>query len=72
MHAGKNKRKNSFSILVAVLLLLFNHLEGCADENKIGFCFLFDTGTKSIAFSVTGCVLLLFLTAPGFCSQHQY
>ena len=41
-------------------------------KNKIGFCFLFDTGTQSIAFSVTGYVLLLFLTAPGSCLQHQY
>ena len=28
----------------------------------IGFCFLFDTGTQSIAFSVTGYVLLPFIS----------
>ena len=56
---------------MATLLLLFTHREGCAEKNKIGFCFLFDTGTQSIAFSVTGYVLLLFLTAPGSCLQHQ-
>ena len=48
----------------------FNHREGCAEKNKIGCCFLFDTGTQSIAFSVTGYVLLLFLTAPGSFLQH--
>ena len=62
----------SFSVLVAALLLLFTHREGCAAKNKIGFCFLFDTGTQLIAFSVTGYVLLLFPTAPGSCLQHQY
>ena len=60
MHAGKNKQKILFfCFLVAALLLLFTHREGCAEKNKIGFCFLFDTGTQSIAFSVTGYVLLL-------------
>ena len=54
-----------FSFLVAALLLLVTHREGCAEKNKIGFCFLFDAGTQSIAFSVTGYVLLPFLTAPG-------
>ena len=49
------------------LLLLFTHREGCAEKNKIGFCFLFDTGTQSIAFGLvmvvvcaaveTGCML---------------
>ena len=66
------ERGITFSFLVAALLLLFTHREGCAEKNKIGFCFLFDTGTQSIAFSVTGYVLLLFLTAPGSCLQHQY
>ena len=60
----------TFSFLVAALLLLFTHREGCVERNKVGFCFLFDTGTQSIAFSVTGYVLLLFLTAPGSCLQH--
>ena len=72
MHAGKNKQKIlgsfTFSFLVAALLLLFTHREGCAEKNKIGFCFLFDTGTQSIAFSVTRYVLLLFLTVPGSCT----
>ena len=63
-------RGTTFSFLVAALLLLFTHREGCDQKNKIGFCFLFDTGTQSIAFSVTGYVLLLFLTAPGPC-LHQ-
>ena len=49
---------------MAALLLLFTHREGCAEKSKTGFCFLFDTGTQSIAFSVTGYVLLPFLTAP--------
>ena len=61
-----------FRFLVAVPLLLFTHREECAEKNKIGFCFLFDTGTQSIASSVTGYVLLLFLTTPGFCLQHRY
>ena len=60
------------SCLVAARLLLFTHLEGCADKNQIGFCFPLDTSTQSIAFSVTGYVLLLFLTAPGLCFQHHY
>ena len=69
----KQTKKVTFLFLWwLALLLLFTHRRRCAEENKIGFCFLFDTGTKSIAFSVTGCVLLLFLSAPGFCSQHQY
>ena len=58
--------------LVAALLLLFAHREGCDEKDKIGFCFRFDTGTQSIAFSVTGYVLLLFLTTPGSCLQHRY
>ena len=61
----------TFAFLVAALLLLFIHREGCAERNKIGFCFVLDTSTQSIAFSVTGYVLLLFLTAPGSCLQHQ-
>ena len=73
MHAGKNKQKIlgsfTFSFLVAALLLLFTHREGCAEKNKIGFCFLFDTGTQSIAVSATRYVLLLFLTAPGSCCR---
>ena len=68
----KKQTKNAtLSFLVAALLLLFTHRRGCAEKNKIGFCFLFDTGTQSVAFSVTGYVLLLFLTAPGSC-LHQY
>ena len=57
----------TFLFLAAALLLLFTHREGCAEKNMIGFCFLFDTGTQSIAFSVvmvadcaaveTGCML---------------
>ena len=39
--------------------------EGCAEKNKIVFCFVFDTGTQSIAVSVTRYVLLHSLTAPG-------
>ena len=73
MHAGNNKQKISsiiFSFLLAALRLLFTHREGCAEKNKIGLCFLFDTYTQSIAISVTGYVLLLFLTAPAFCLQH--
>ena len=59
-----------------VLLFLFWWLRCCCSSliekdvlkrKKIGFCFLFDTGTQSIAFSVIGYVLLLFLTAPGSC-----
>ena len=68
MHAGKNENI-SFSFLVAALLLLFTHQEGCAEKNKIGFGFLFDTGTQSIAVSATRYVLLLFLTAPGSCCR---
>ena len=69
MHAGKNKQKYDFSFSVAVLLLLFTHREGCAEKKKIVFFFLFDTGTQSIAVSVTRYVLLLFLTAPGSCCR---
>ena len=61
----------TLSFLVAALLLLFIYQKGCAEKKKIGFCFLFDTGTQSIAFIVTGYVLLLFVTAPGSC-LHQY
>ena len=61
-----------FFFLVAALLLLFTHREGCDEKNMIGFCVLFGTGTQSVAFSVTGYVLLLFLTAPGSCLKHQY
>ena len=32
-------------LFLAALLLLFTHREGCAEKNKIGFCFLFDTST---------------------------
>ena len=63
------ERGITFSFLVAALLLLFTHQEGCAEKNKIGFCFVFDTGTQSIAVSVTRYVLLLFLTAPGSCCR---
>ena len=44
---------------MAALLLLFTHREGCAEKNNIGFCFLFDTGTQSIAVSVTRYVVLV-------------
>ena len=44
---------------MAALLLLFTNREGCDEKDKIGFCFRFDTGTQSIAFNVTGYVLLL-------------
>ena len=68
--ACRKKTKNiTFSFWVAALLLLFTHREGCAGKNKIGFCFLFETGTQSIAVSVTRYVLLLFLTAPGSCCR---
>ena len=63
------ERGITFSFLVAALLLLFTHREGCDEKNKIGFCLLFDTGTQSIAVSVTRHVLLLFLTAPGSCCR---
>ena len=56
---------------MAALLLLFTHREGCAERNKIGFCFVFDTGTQSIALGVvmvvdcaaveTGCMLENFI-----------
>ena len=59
---GCNRIGVQFYVLVEVLLLL---------RAAAGFCLLFDTGTQSIAFSVTGYVLLLFLTAPGSC-LHQY
>ena len=36
----------TFPFVVAALLLLFTHREGCAEKNKICFCFLFDTGTQ--------------------------
>ena len=51
MHAGKTNKKYYLSFLVAALLPLFTHREGCAEKNKIGFCFVFDTGTQSIAVS---------------------
>ena len=64
----------TFSFSVVALLLLFTHREGCAEKNKIGFCFLFDTGTQSIAFSVvmvvdcaaveTGCMLEKYIKVP--------
>ena len=70
MHAGKKQTKNvTFSFLVAVLLLLFTNRERCAEKNKVGFCFLFDTGAQSMAFSVTRYVLLIFLTATGSCCR---
>ena len=63
----KQTRNMTFSFLVAALLLLFTRGKGCAEKNKIGLCFLFDTVTQSIAFSVvmvadcaaveTGCML---------------
>ena len=48
----KQTKYITFSFLVAALLLLFTHREGCAERNKIGFCFVFDTGTQSIALGV--------------------
>ena len=65
----KTPKSITFFFLVAALLLLFTHREGCAEKNKIYFCFLFDTGTQSTAVSVTRYVLLLFLTAPGSCCR---
>ena len=53
----EEERGSTFSFLVAALLLLVTHREGCAEKNQIGFCFLFDTSTQSIASSVTGYVL---------------
>ena len=38
----------TFYFLVAALPLLFTHREGCAEENRIGFFFLFDAGTQSM------------------------
>ena len=64
----EEERGTTFSFLVAALNLLFNHREGGAEKGKIGFWFLFDTGTQPIAFSVTGYVLL-FLTTPSSCLQ---
>ena len=61
-----------FLFLLAALLLLFTHREGCAAKNKVVFRFLFDTGTQSVAVSVTRYVLMLNLTAPGSCLRHQY
>ena len=69
MHAGKSEQNITFSFLVAALLLLFTHREGCAEKNEVGFCFLFDTGTPSIAVNVIWYVLLLFITAPGSCCR---
>ena len=53
------------------MLLLFTHRGGCAERNKIGFCFVFDTGTQSIALGVvmvvdcaaveTGCMMENFI-----------
>ena len=37
------ERGITFAFLVAALLLLFTHREGCAERNKIGFCFVLDT-----------------------------
>ena len=59
MPVKTNKTYISFESLVAELLLLFTHREGGDENNKTGFCFSFDTGAQSIAFSVTGYVLLL-------------
>ena len=66
----KQTKNTTFSFLVAALLLLFTHREGCAEKNKVGFCFVFDTGTQSNAVSVTRYLLLLFLTAPGSCCRR--
>ena len=68
--SSEENRGTTFSFLVAALNLLFNHREGGAEKGKIGFWFLFDTGTQPIAFSVTGYVLLLFRTAAGSRLQH--
>ena len=65
----KTNKKYYFLFLVAALLLLFTHREGCAEKNKTGYCFGSDTGTQSIAVSVTRYVLLPFLTAPGSCCR---
>ena len=37
----------TFPFLVAALLLLFTHREGCAEKNKIGFCFLIRVRNQS-------------------------
>ena len=63
------RREVLLFFLVAVLLLLFTNRERCAEKNKVGFCFLFDTGAQSMAFSVTRYVLLIFLTATGSCCR---
>ena len=45
----KTNKNITFSFLVAALLLLLTHREGCAEKKKIVFGFVFDTGTQSIA-----------------------
>ena len=66
---GCNRIGVHFYVLVEVLLLLLLLLL-LPLRDVAGFCFLFDTGTRSIAFSVTGYVLLLFLAAAGSSLQH--
>ena len=44
----EEERGISFSFLVAAMLLLFTHRQGCAEKEKFGFCFLFDTRTQSM------------------------
>ena len=70
---------HNISTEAEVLFFLFWWLRCCCSslierdalkKKKIRLCFLFDTGTQSIAFSVIGYVLQLFLTAPGSCLQH--
>ena len=41
------ERGITFSFLVAALLLLFTHREGCAEKNKIGFCSLIRVRNQS-------------------------
>ena len=64
---GAAAAAHDISTEAEVLLFLFWWLRCCCSslierdglkKNKIGFCFLFDTGTQSIAFSVIGYVLL--------------
>ena len=69
---GKTNKKYYFFFFGGCDAAALHSSTGICSKNKIGFCFLFDTGTQPIAFSVTGYVLLLFLTAPGSCVQNQY
>ena len=73
MHAGKKQTKTlrflSWWLRCCCSSLIERDVLKKMILRSIGFCFLFDTGTQSIAFSVTRYVLLLFLTAPGSCCR---